>query len=279
MDAPCPPRTWTQPKAGGKPFANQDAYAITAPETDGGDWLIAVCDGASSSAFARSWAQHLANAVEDSWFDDQVDSGPLFEDVRSTFDPLASRPDIDFVLADKWREEGSHATLAAARVTPTSEGMAIAAIGVGDTVVAVASLTSLELWPISAPEEFTSRPPLVSCQPGAAVNLNRGKMVVGPGELLILATDGVGKWLATAASNRPRAAVELIDVLWDDKHAPLRETMHRVDESISGAELEDDLTLVCIASPALARHPKQITAANGLREVVHRLRQVLWRRL
>ena len=133
MSAVRRPRHGRSPSRAKRAKSNGDAFVVR-PDDEGAGWFIVLSDGASSSAFASSWARALVETVTSGWFADS-DFDELLDPVRKKFDPLVSRPDANFILEDKWNEEGSHATVVAAWVRPGASGADVSAVAVGDSVI------------------------------------------------------------------------------------------------------------------------------------------------
>ena len=87
-----PPKTWRLSKEGNRPEECEDAFRVvypsrTGPGTGAEIARAAVCDGASESAFAREWAEILANA----FVDRPLDLSGLTEDSMKTWLKSAAR--------------------------------------------------------------------------------------------------------------------------------------------------------------------------------------------
>lgn len=247
MSASPVPAAWTEPKPGKRAKSNGDAFVVR-PDDEGAGWFIVLSDGASSSAFASSWARALVETVTSGWFTDS-DFDELLDPVRKKFAPLGSRPDANFILEDKWNEEGSHATVVAAWVRPGASGADVSAVAVGDSVIGFESRRSTTMWPLSAATDFTSRPALVSSQPGSRSTIKRAKIQVPAGDVLFCATDGVGKWIAAHKNDEVPVVRRLMRTLAESPERGLRSTMVEIggDEAVDA--LDDDLTFVCLDVP------------------------------
>ena len=200
-----PARVRETAKAGNRPDECEDAHRVVyAPHRDKA--LFALCDGASESAFSRSWAQILAEGFVDNPFDPAGVSAPL---LMEWLKPQEERWS-EGVPWDRipWHGEakakaGALAAMVALAVdlTPSAEGsFAWRAVAVGDCCLFVVRNGGLELsFPIKSSDQFNNTPSLICSNPSNNRGLwdrvlkQQGELL--PGDLLILASDALAAWL------------------------------------------------------------------------------------
>ena len=199
-----PARVRETAKAGNRPDECEDANRVVyAPHR--GSALFALCDGASESAFSRSWAQILVEAFVEDPFD------PGEASASSLNEWLAPRSEewSDGVPWDRipWHGEakakaGALAAMVAieADLLPNSAGsFGWRAVAVGDCCLFVVRDGGLEMsFPMEAPDQFNNTPSLICSNPANNGRLwervlrREGELI--PGDLLILATDALAAW-------------------------------------------------------------------------------------
>jgi hypothetical protein len=236
---------WSQ--AGPDPSAlNDDAVRVVTSPGHGAvrRLFVALADGAGSTIFAGAWATRLVDAAEPRWL-----SGDLTAElaaVRAGFDPLASSDgDIDFILEDKWRDEGSAATLLVATVELSDdEGDAaeLDVLVVGDSVVIVSDGTAVSSFAVATAAAFTDRPDLVGSRDegDARPALQRLSRRVPAGSVVAFASDGLAKWMLTYVEREGSPA--------------LHDWLCRADASML-PRVDDDLTLVRVVMVAPSLTP------------------------
>lgn len=210
------------PRAGHAEAEYEDAFAVAAVP---GGLRVAVADGATETAFAKPWAQALAEAFVG--VDDAAAWAPR---ARAAFAAgVAPRlAGLPWFAAAK-AEEGAFAALL---------GVAIAADGtwqawaVGDCCLLHWRAGVLcGSWPFTTPDAFTHRPLLLGSRPGDAPPWRHRSGTWLPGDVLGLATDALAAWLLAA---RPPA--------------PPADAFHRHVEAARAARTlrNDDVTLVLV---------------------------------
>ena len=201
----CPPRRFQTSKAGNRPEECEDAssivYSVHADEA-----RIALCDGASESAFARSWAQILVDAF--------VRRPPDLSELSGRVLTGWLGP-----CEDKWRQAvpweripwhgeaktraGALAALLALTVElqPNSSGeLSWRAAAVGDCCLFVVREGDLQLaFPMDSVSQFNNTPSLICSNPAnnrrlwGRVGQLRGEF--RSGDVVILSSDALAAWL------------------------------------------------------------------------------------
>ena len=204
-----PPRRFWLPKAGNSPEEYEDASRVVYPQRIGASGRrtarAAVSDGASESAFAREWA----NVLADAFVDRPPDACGFTED--SMCDWLAS-------AQEEWRagipwdripwhgeakaRAGAFATLVGLTVATkpnNSRRLSWRAVAVGDSCLFVVRDDRLWLsFPLEDAAQFDNNPTLVCSNPdnagevGDSVHWSDGDCVAG--DLFILASDALACW-------------------------------------------------------------------------------------
>ena len=219
-----PARRYQTAKAGNRPDECEDA-SLTVYPANAGTARIAICDGASESAFAKDWARILANALvrrplDLSGLDESSFSGWLVTVRRGVElgsalgpDPLARRGQ-DPVRRAGHRLEPWRST----RLTGDSSGYSWRAVAVGDCCLFVVRNNELALsFPLLESGQFNSTPPLICSNPvnngGIWAGLHQGGGEFLSGDLVILATDALGCWILQEreAGRRPWEVLKSLD--------------------------------------------------------------------
>ena len=205
-----PPKTFWLPKAGNSSEEYEDASLVVYPQRMGEAGRLTaravVCDGASESAFAREWANVLAEA----FVSRPLDICGLTEDYMCDWLALAQEDWHVGVPWDRipWHGEakaraGAFATLLGLTfaVAPgRSPGLNWQALAVGDSCLFVIRAGRLsQCFPLEDAAEFDNNPALVCSNPDsvgklwASVRRTGGKCL--PGDSFILASDAIACWL------------------------------------------------------------------------------------
>lgn len=208
-----PPKRFITPKPGNRPNECEDQSRVAYPynafsASPSGVNLarLAVCDGASESAFAQLWAATLAQQF--------ISSPPDLArlDYRGLMQWLAP-------AQQRWYErvpwerlpwhgeakarEGAFATLLGLQFQAApgrSPGLCWQAVAVGDSCLFLIRDGRLVLsFPMTGAAEFGNTPPLVGSVAAANSGLPRQLPKVSgqcaPGDLFLLATDALAEWL------------------------------------------------------------------------------------
>ena len=228
-----PPKEFWLPKAGNRPEEYEDAFRVaydSEPEAAGlGAARIAVCDGASESAFARAWA----NVLTDAFVAGPPDLCGLTEASLNAWLLPARERWNSCVPWDRlpWHGEakarsGAFATLLGltVRAAPDSpERLSWRALAVGDSCLFVVREDRLWLsFPLEGASQFDNSPALICSNPNNAKNLWTAVRLHGgecaAGDLFILASDALACWFLarSAAGERPWESLAALDSSsWD----------------------------------------------------------------
>jgi hypothetical protein len=254
-------RGWSGAKPGHADDQNQDAFQIR-HDAVGGSVLLAICDGASSTVYARQWARALADAAEPDWpsMDDDALTATL-DTVRKRFQHTLPA-DLPWYMSHKIAKEGSQATLMVASFTqvPGLDEVSIRTIAVGDSsLILFRQDGSTAAFPLEGSADFGLSPRLVSTKLQPGLRYERWDATMLPGDVLVGCTDAVAKWTLESVEVADRSPLFrlLLDVLGDGAGPGLydciagRTQQRRLDE--------DDVTLVlCVpVRPESARAPLQ----------------------
>lgn len=197
-------RKFQSAKAGNRPEECEDAARL---RLSGGEFLrLAVCDGASESAFARIWAQILAEALVMRPLDMERFETPVLE---AWLEPCL-REWNDTVPWGRipWHGQaktraGSLSTLLAMQVAwPSGDSSALPwrAAAVGDCCLFVVRDEALIVsFPLKNSAQFNITPPLVCSNPANNVGVwAQAHQLEGeclPGDLVIAASDALACWI------------------------------------------------------------------------------------
>lgn len=185
----------------------EDAYGERV--TDG---LFAVADGAGTTLFSNIWAKILI----ESFFSIPLMSNDPFEVewwVRRTQEQYKQEtPDpgkMEWNALQKAQNQGSHSTLATLRISKREVDHAQAELLVfGDSCVLMGNSYSeqVQSFPLDSPTDFEKAP---ICVPSKRSIFYRyfhqchiKHIELAPGDVVVLATDAVSKWVISAGSGR-----------------------------------------------------------------------------
>ena len=191
-------------KAGNRPDECEDASRIWL--SGDGPARLSVCDGASESAFARVWAQILAESLVMRPFDmDSLEGLALAEWLEPCVNQWNGAVPWGRI---PWHGEaktraGSLATILAMQIDWTagpSGALSWQAAAVGDCCLFIVRDDALSVsFPMEESGQFNSTPPLVCSNPAnngnvwSHVRQLRGECL--PGDLIILASDALAAWM------------------------------------------------------------------------------------
>ncbi len=237
------------PKAGNSPEEYEDAFRADYPAP--GAARVAVTDGASESAFAREWADALAEAFVSrppelcALTEDSLDAWLLAP--RERWHGQVPWDRLPWHGEAKART-GAFATLLGLTVEAAPDDAARLcwrALAVGDSCLFVVRDGQLAVsFPLADASEFDNTPALVCSNPANAGPMWDGVRRCGglceAEDLFLLASDALSCWIVagSAAGERPWEALAALDPPdWDDW----------VDEERrAGRMRNDDTTLVAL---------------------------------
>lgn len=198
------------PKDPARHDLNEDVWAV-----DERLVRVAVSDGASESFDSRTWARLLVEkymadpAITSDW----VDSAVAKYKASVDYEQLSWSKQAAY-------DRGSFATLLAVELA--LNGTEVEVLAIGDSVAMhVSSGVLLASFPYTTPEEFDSRPKLLSTLTSANsfvaelgfLNKNSSKTwPVKPGDYLLLMTDAVAQWVLREQAETPSALLRMLEV-------------------------------------------------------------------
>ncbi len=215
-------RSFQTVKAGNRPEECEDAYRIRLAQE--GPSTLAICDGASESAFARSWARILAEALVTRPIDpDRLDDTALAEWLEpciSQWNGVVPWGRLPWHGVNKTRA-GSLATFLGLTIdwaAGNPDALAWRAIAVGDCCMFVVRGNDLGVaFPLEESSQFNSTPALICsnrANNGAAwscVSHLEGECM--PGDVILLASDALASWALREheAGGKPWETLLLLD--------------------------------------------------------------------
>ena len=212
-----PPKTWRLSKEGNRPEECEDAFRVVYPSGAGaGIVRAAVCDGATESAFAREWAEILADA----FVDQPLDLSGMTEGSLKTWLKRGQEEWHEGIPWDQipWHGEAKARAGAFATLLGLTIGADLAnprqpwwqAVAVGDSCLFVVRNDRLLLsFPLEDAGQFDNNPALVCSNPANSQGLWEGVRLqsgeCSPGDRFILASDALAAWFLAsyAAGEKP----------------------------------------------------------------------------
>lgn len=200
-----PPQRFQTAKAGNRPEECEDASRVSYPY-HGGPARIALCDGASESAFAGNWARILTRAFVHSPLDlaglDKPSLDVWLKPCEEEWNRAVPWERIPWHGEAKTRA-GALATLLGMTVSQTPDGSGAfpwRAVAVGDCCLFIVREDALALsFPLEESGQFNITPPLICSNPANNAGLwPRVRQLEGecrPGDLIILASDALACWM------------------------------------------------------------------------------------
>ena len=222
------------PKDSERPELNEDTWAH-----EPGLTCFALSDGASESYDSKRWARLLVEKYAadphflPSWADAAVN------DYKSSvdFDALSWSQQSAF-------ERGSFATLLGLQLADNRREIEV--LAVGDSLAChIRSGALLASYPYTTPEEFDTRPALLSTirsgntflqDPEFFAQHTSKTWVVEPGDVVLMVTDAIGQWLLRELSRDPSSLATLAGIGSEAELAELTSRMRiehrmRVDDT------------------------------------------------
>lgn len=246
-------RGYWSPKVGHARHEWEDGLAFS--EARG---VLAVADGASSSFMAQGWARHLVRGFVaspprtldeeafDAWvrplaasWDEQPEDGAASSDSADDADDADDAP---WYVAEA-AVRGAFATFLGVQVVETPSSVSWRAFAVGDTCLLVLRDGSLhQSFPLDAADDFDTTPDLLSSVAfGSAHGAQHLRVATGslaPGDIVVLATDGLAAWALGRGRDDPTVWRALAGL--DGEH--LGDVADRA--RARGEMVNDDVTLV-----------------------------------
>lgn len=201
-----PQRLWA-PKAGNPPDEYEDASRVAYPHrlAPGVVARAAISDGASESAFAKSWAKILADAFVENPLDLSHLNAPALTGWlapgQNQWNAAVPWQRLPWHGEAKARN-GAMATLLGVTFHEKQNRRRLdwQAIAIGDCCLFIVNDDTLTLsWPIGHSAQFNNNPPLICSNPANNQGLwQRASQISGecrPGDVIILASDAVAQWI------------------------------------------------------------------------------------
>jgi hypothetical protein len=191
-------KSWTTQKTGNLARENEDAFRAGLIPGAEDTLLVALADGATEAVYSGPWARALVDAALPNWpWLDDTALGESLDLVRKRFVPFAGAVDLPWYVVNKYRLQGSQATLLVAGLRKTAGGgLVLRAIAAGDTCVAILRQTGeVTFFPIEGAEDFHGSPDLVSTLGGQECRFQRLETTVEPGDVFLACTDAMAKWI------------------------------------------------------------------------------------
>lgn len=246
-----PARRFETPKAGNRPEECEDASRVSYPYGVG-PARIALCDGASESAFAREWAQIIADAFVHSPLDlDNLDwpSAALWlKPCQEQWDSAVPWDRIPWHGEAKTRA-GAMATLLGMTVdlAPSDSGAyQWQAVAVGDCCLFIVRDDDIAVsFPLEESRQFNITPALICSNPAnngelwSHLSQRRGECQ--PGDMILLASDALACWMFQERESGGRPWETLLALSTDEEW----EDWVRARRS-ERAMRNDDTTLIAI---------------------------------
>lgn len=185
----------------------EDAYGESASHG-----LFAVADGAGTTLFSNIWAKILVqhflttplmnhDPFEVEWWVRQV---------QEQYKPMVPElGNMEWNALQKMQNQGSHSTLATvrlSRIEPTSVHAQLLVFGDSCVLIGKARTGHVQSFPLDNPSDFEQAP---ICIPSKRSIFNRyfhqcqiKQVELEAGDVVMLATDAVAKWIVSAGSSR-----------------------------------------------------------------------------
>lgn len=231
-------------------------------EIDPGRGVLAVADGVGTALYASQWSSRLCAAAMEAmparfsagglatWLE------PLRLEMTDRITAMAAgKP---WYVAAKARE-GASSTLLLGQYEACEEGLRLLLWNVGDcNLVQARADGKCFAWPVADPDKFGLRPPQLGSHPAPVEGFRKHRLPVGEGDLLVIATDAVAKWLLQELFNRTSGERRPWLDDWASRHAASDEAWAAwVEDAREHAALEADdaSALVIVHLPDTADAP------------------------
>jgi hypothetical protein len=182
-------------KAGNRADEYEDAYAYTAQADENGDLWFAIADGATETSFSGEWARLLTSAYAEKRLTTITPDAiqPLSAEWEAKIAGQTAGAPLPWYAETKLID-GAASSLVGLHITASGGWKAI---GAGDSCLfQVRGMQVVASFPLSQPDEFNSRPLLISTQKGYNTALAElqaeGEWL--PGDMFYLMTDALAHW-------------------------------------------------------------------------------------
>ena len=225
---------WTLPKQGQSEDENEDAVAASTG-------ILVLADGATEAFFSRLWAHHLVEQLTGAatWWEHPEETWVtrVARAVEQWTEQLPPQESLPWHAQNK-SLYGSAAAIAVL-VFRSEQWRGIA---VGDvTIFHLRGEELMQSWPLSAPEQYTTHPPLVQTRTVVAPLQVDG--IWAEGDDLMVMTDALAAWsLRCVRDGRP---------LWAEVRALADETAWQdwVQRARADGMKNDDVTVALVPHP------------------------------
>lgn len=194
-------QSWTVPKDGSTQAQNEDACRVHVVHERGrpDGLLIALADGTTEAVYSGPWARTLAAAVHPAWLTlGDAELTECLDEVRSTFSPFQPDAQVPWYVRNKFLTQGSQATLLAVSVEPAGgrDELLVKAVGVGDgCLILFRPNGDVHAFPVQSSADLGVMPGLIRNRVQKNLEYQRCQASLSPGDLLLICSDAVGKWL------------------------------------------------------------------------------------
>jgi len=187
--------TFTLQKSGEKKNDNQDSFKI-----DGKNKILAISDGVSRSSFSNIWSKKIVEEFIKNPFQtktiDKIFLEKWLNPVKIHLDEEISKLDINPMILDVAKENGSSATFLGAQIIKVKKQRKISLWAVGDTNIFHIRQNKIhDSFPIKNLDGFTSRTFAInSFLDKNNIYFHYDEWSIKSGDVLILATDAFSHW-------------------------------------------------------------------------------------
>lgn len=238
-------REFHRSKTGNSEGEYEDAFAF-----DGSKGVFAIADGATESSFANVWARALvATFVEnppDMGRNDRDVMKDILRDARNRWYESINWEEMPWYQRNK-AFMGSYSTLLGLQIEPEGSSRRFRCITVGDSCMFHVSGRKMESFPFADSGDMSNTPRLMWSGLGSTAGRERIVEIPGleakygwlkKGDLVMLATDALSKWILVRKSERP----------WEDLAAHEDDFEDYIGKLIEDGSLKnDDVTLMLIS--------------------------------
>ena len=187
--------TFTLQKSGEKKNDNQDSFKL-----DGKNKILAISDGVSRSSFSNIWSKKIVEEFVKNPFQtktiDKIFLEKWLYPVKVSLDEEISKLDIDSMILDVAKENGSSATFLGGVIKKEGKQKRICLWAVGDTNIFQIRQNKIpNLFPKKKLDEFSVRTfAITSFLDKNNIDFHYEEWSIKSGDILILATDAFSHW-------------------------------------------------------------------------------------
>ncbi len=187
---------FTIQKKGENKKSNQDAYAFDVKQR-----IFAISDGVSRSSFSDIWSKRIVEHFLKIPFEsDSIKNEYLkkwLEPIKSKLDEEIVQMDINPMILDVAKENGSSATFLGMRIKKENRQRRISIWAVGDSnIFQIRKNKIINLFPIKKVKDFSfSTYAITSFIDKQEIDVIHDEWIILGGDILVLSTDAFSKWL------------------------------------------------------------------------------------